>query len=206
MLRPLPLACRLPVSSLGRHPKRSSRGPATAFACFVRLRGQHSHGSHGPGPTRPLAPERGALQRAGTCPGWDLPGEGRAGRSFPSPCLSVWQPGRAAGASGPQGGVRGVLHSLGCWSCCSGGACVQSTLGSVWHTAPAAQPAVSQGRGPPPPPRPPEPVVQRVQAQSGGGLFHCRVQHQQGFCRQGGDGGAAVILRVLKGWDGKEQS
>ena len=47
VLRPLLPACRMPVSFLDRHPKRSSHCPATASGHSFRLHGQHTHGSHG---------------------------------------------------------------------------------------------------------------------------------------------------------------
>lgn len=105
------------------------------------------------------------------------------------------------------GGVS--CTALGCWqagsSSCSGGARVQSTPSSALHTAPAAQPAISQGAGRPPPCTL-EPGAQHLQAESGGRLFHCSAQHPQGFKRQGRDRGAAVVRLALKGWDRKERS
>lgn len=202
VLRPLLPACRMLASFLGRHPKHSSRCPATAFGCFFGLHGQHAHGSCGPWPTqhcRERAPVQARIspERAG-----------QAKAFFP---LSSWfhSPAEQLAPWGHDAGCGVSCTAPGCWrgdrSSCSGGASVQSSPGSALHTAPAAQPAVS-GAGGPPPPRPPEPVAQRLQAESGGRLLHWSVQDQQGLKRQGRDREAAVICLSLKGWDGKEQN
>lgn len=155
--------------------------------------------------TRPLPHGMGVLQRAGTHPGRDLPEEGRAGKSFPSPLLLVSQPGRAAGALGPRRRVWCVLHGPGLLGKAAGPAAQvvpvwRAPQGSAQHTAPAAQAAISRGRGPPPP------VAQRLQVESGGRLFHCSAQDQQGLSRQGRDCETVVIHLALKGWDGKERN